>query len=136
MTDSNHATRRAILQGAAASSALMGWGLVRSAETRPAGRAELFVFVEFSASAGSEDALRALLVPFAAASAKVPGCLEYTLMEYRSEPGRFVAFQRWTGQDALDAYMNGPLPADVLPRLENVLDQRVRTGILTAPRGS
>jgi quinol monooxygenase YgiN len=80
-----------------------------------------YVIAEINAKAGSESALRDLLVPFAKSSRKEPGCLVYTLMEVISEPGRFLTFERWTDKAALGAHMVTPAIKAIVPKLEPLL---------------
>ena len=80
-----------------------------------------YVIAEINAKAGSESALRDLLMPFARSSRKEPGCLVYTLMEVISEPGRFLTFERWTDKAALGAHMVTPAIKAIVPKLEPLL---------------
>ena len=80
-----------------------------------------YVIAEINARAGSESALRDLLVPFASSSRKESGCLVYTLMEVISEPGRFLTFERWTDKAALGAHMVTPAIKAIVPKLEPLL---------------
>src|SRR6188768_1523948 len=80
-----------------------------------------YVIAEINAKAGSESALRDLLVPFAKSSRKEPGCRVYTLMEVISEPGRFLTFERWSSKAALDAHMVTPAIKAIVPKLEPLL---------------
>jgi quinol monooxygenase YgiN len=80
-----------------------------------------YVIAEINAKTGSESALRDLLVPFAKASRKEPGCLVYTLMEVIAEPGRFLTFERWTNKPALEAHMVTPQIKAIVPKLEPLL---------------
>ena len=80
-----------------------------------------YVIAEINAKAGSESALRDLLMPFAMSSRKEPGCLVYTLMEVISEPGRFLTFERWTNKAALEAHMVTPAIKAIVPKLDPLL---------------
>jgi quinol monooxygenase YgiN len=80
-----------------------------------------YVIAEINAKAGSESALRDLLMPFARSSRKEPGCLVYTLMKVISEPGRFLTFERWTDKAALGAHMVTPAIKAIVPKLEPLL---------------
>lgn len=65
----------------------------------------IHVVAELVARSGREDELRALFAPFAEASAREPGCLEYTLMEDEARPGRFLTHERWESEDAMKAHL-------------------------------
>ena len=81
----------------------------------------ILVIAELVARPGSEQALRDLLVPFAQGSADEPGCLHYTLMEVRDEPGRFLTYEVWKDQDAADAHMRTPAIQAGIPQLVPLL---------------
>jgi len=99
-----------------------------------------YVIAEINAKAGSESALRDLLMPFARSSRKEPGCLVYTLMEVISEPGRFLTFERWTNKAALGAHMVTPAIKAIVPKLEPLLarpfTQIFLDGLTGAPANS
>lgn len=97
-------------------------------------RCELYVVAEIVAKPGSADALRALIVPFAAGSREEPGCLEYTLMEVENEAGRFMTFERWTDRAALDAHMKTPAMAAAGPQLANLLGKPFTQIFAGAPK--
>ena len=126
-----HSTRRTVLQGAAIGSALVAWGGAAAA----AKTGQLYVIAEIVSKPDKADALRALLVPFAAKSRKEPGCFEYTLMEVEAEPGRFLTFERWTGHPALDAHLKTPTIAALVPKLGDILAKPFTQIFLSAPRG-
>ena len=111
--------RRTLLQclGAGSMLGLMATG----AMAQDAAKDVLFVIAEIVSKPDTADQLRALLVPFAAASGKEPGCLQYTLMEDEDQPGRFLTFERWTSRDVLDAHMKTPEIGALVPKLEAVL---------------
>ena len=94
-------SRRALLQGAAVGASLAAFGGAHAAGPK---KGDLYVIAEIVSKPDTADALRALLVPFAAKSRKEPGCHEYTLMEDEKQPGRFLTYERWTGHPALDAH--------------------------------
>ena len=109
--------RRTIMLGAAVSVLFSG----SSRAAPPKKDTGYYVIAEINAKAGSESALRDLLVPFARSSRKEPGCLVYTLMEVISEPGRFLTFERWTDKAALGAHMVTPAIKAIVPKLEPLL---------------
>jgi quinol monooxygenase YgiN len=101
-----------------------------------AGATGYFVIAEIVSKKDKADDLRALLVPFAEKSAKEPGCLVYTLMEVRDEPGRFLTFERWTDKAALDAHMVTPDIKAIVPKLEPVLAKPFTQLFLDARTGA
>jgi quinol monooxygenase YgiN len=109
--------RRTVMLGAAVS--VLFSSSSRAAPTKK--DTGYYVIAEINAKAGSESALRDLLVPFAKSSRKEPGCLVYTLMEVISEPGRFLTFERWTDKAALGAHMVTPAIKAIVPKLEPLL---------------
>jgi len=109
--------RRAVLVGGAVS--VVFNGAAKAATTKS--NSGYYVIAEINAKAGSEAALRDLLVPFAKSSRKEPGCLVYTLMEVIAEPGRFLTFERWTNKAALEAHMVTPQIKAIVPKLEPIL---------------
>ena len=132
MPDSNQPDRRALLKVAAAGSALVAWGGAHAAAAKGG---EFYVIAEIVSKPDAADALRALLVPFAAKSRKEPGCREYTLMEVESEPGRFLTFERWTGRPALEVHMKTPDIAALVPKLGALLAKPFTQIFLSKPRG-
>ncbi|MEO7335931.1 MAG: putative quinol monooxygenase [Caldimonas sp.] len=132
MSKPNLATRRLLIQGAALGSGLIGWHAASAASSKKSG--ELYVIAEIVAKPDKADALRALIVPFAAKSRKEPGCREYTLMEVESEPGRFLTYERWTSRAALDAHMKTPDMAAMAPKLGDLLAKPFTQIFLRAPK--
>ena len=133
MTHSQRPDRRAMLKAAATSSVLLAWA---NAATATPKSGELYVVAEIVAKPDQADALRALLVPFAAKSRKEPGCHEYVLMEVESEPGRFQTYERWTGHAALDAHMKTPAMAALGPKLAPLLAKPFTQTFLTKPKAA
>jgi quinol monooxygenase YgiN len=125
----SHPDRRSLLKAAALGSLASLVATSAAAQDQ----ATLFVIAEIVAKPDAADQLRDLLVPFAASSAKEPGCLEYTLMEVDKEPGRFLTFERWTGRDALDAHMKTPEIAALVPKLGEILAKPFTQIFLGAP---
>jgi quinol monooxygenase YgiN len=39
---------------------------------------------------------------------KEPGCISYTFSADLADPGRFLVFEEWESQDALDAHFKAP----------------------------
>ena len=66
---------------------------------------------------GGRKDRRKLLVEFVAGARKGPGCKHTSLLEDRKQTGRFLTFETWADQAAIEAHMT--TPALVLPRLLN-----------------
>lgn len=131
MVDLKNAYRRTLIQGVAVGSALAASGAASAAGTKGS---DLYVIAEIVSKPETADDLRALIVPFAAASRKEPGCREYTLMEVESEPGRFLTFERWSGHAALDQHMKTPAMAALGPKLGALLAKPFTQTFLSAPK--
>ncbi len=111
--------RRHLLQAAVAGTVLATWGTNAVADAHANG--EFYVIAEIVSLPEKADELRDLLVPFAALSAKEPGCLEYKLVEVHGEPGRFLTWERWVDKAALEVHMTTPEITAVIPKLADVL---------------
>ena len=98
--------RRSLWQGAAGATLAVAAAI--SAAPAAAQEAPLHVMADLVAKPGQEDALRQLLVAFAAGSRKEPGCLSYELLEVQGTPGHFVTNEVWSGRPALDVHMTTP----------------------------
>lgn len=60
------------------------------------------------AKAGQEVALRDALVAVSEASRREPGCINYDLHVDRDDPGRFLIYENWVSEAALDAHFDLP----------------------------
>ena len=81
----------------------------------------LYVIAELVAKPEKAEDLRKLLVEFVAGARKEPGCKHYSLLEDRKQPGRFLTFETWTDQAALEAHMHTPAMAAAAPMLVPIL---------------
>lgn len=111
--------RRLLLQ-AAALSPVLATALIGPASAAD-GTDKLTVMAELVAKSGQADALRDIMVPFAAGARHEPGCELYVLMEDREAPGRFLTYEIWTSPAALDAHMQTPEIKAAGPKLANIL---------------
>lgn len=125
---------RRVFVGTAAAGC-MAAAIFTASSAQAAGQSGYFVVAEIVSKKDKADELRALLVPFAEASAKEPGCLTYTLMEVIDEPGRFLTFERWTDKSALDGHMVTPEIKAIVPKLEPVLAKPFTQIFLAARTG-
>jgi quinol monooxygenase YgiN len=111
--------RRLILQAVAASPVLT-LAAGRAAEAASHAGA-LVVIAEIQAKPEHADALREVMLPFAANARKEPGCRHYTLLEDPKTPGLFFTYEIWTGQAALAAHMQGANARAAGPKLGPLL---------------
>jgi quinol monooxygenase YgiN len=116
--------RRLLLQAAALSPALAA-SLMGEAEAAEAHAAEaggkLVVIAELVSKPDKADELRDIMVPFVEGARKEPGCEHYTLLEDRKQPGRFLTYEIWTDEAALEAHMHTPAIKAATPKLADIL---------------
>lgn len=65
----------------------------------------LTVVAEMTAKPGCEEALKAVLTSLVAPTRSEEGCICYDLHVATGEPGKFLFFEKWTGQDALSKHL-------------------------------
>jgi quinol monooxygenase YgiN len=109
--------RRTLIRTAAVGSAVAAF----AASAEAAVNGNYYVIAELVSKPDQVDALRAILVPFAAGARKEPGCVHYSLLEDQKQPGRFLTFETWANEDALKAHMVTPEIKAAVPKLEPVL---------------
>jgi quinol monooxygenase YgiN len=114
------ADRRTLIRAAGIGSAVAAFAALAPAF---AADGDLYVSAELVSKPEEADALRKLMVDFVAGARKEPGCKHYSLLEDQKRPGRFVTFERWTDQAALDAHMKTPAIEAIVPKLGPILAQ-------------
>ena len=57
---------------------------------------------------GSEAEVVGMFKPLAEASRKEPGCLMYVAHQHRDDPTRFLVYEQYKDDAALDAHRNSP----------------------------
>ena len=57
---------------------------------------------------GSEAEVAAFFKPLAEASRQEPGCLMYIAHQHRNDPTRFLVYEQYKNDAALDAHRNSP----------------------------
>lgn len=62
----------------------------------------------FTAKPGQADALEAVLLDLVAPTRAEAECVNYDLHRFRDDPARYVLYEGWTSQAALDAHMRTP----------------------------
>jgi quinol monooxygenase YgiN len=81
----------------------------------------LYVIAELVSKPDKAEDLRNLLVEFVAGARKEPGCKHYSLLEDRKQAGRFLTFETWADQAAIEAHMTTPAIKAAGPKLEPIL---------------
>jgi len=112
--------RRTLIRAASIGSAVAAFAAVAPAF---AADSDLYVSAELVSKPEEADALRKLMVDFVAGARKEPGCKHYSLLEDQKRLGRFVTFERWTDQAALDGHMKTPAIEAIVPKLGPILAQ-------------
>ena len=69
----------------------------------------------------SRKGRRKLLVEFVAGARKEPGCKHISLLEDRKQAGRFLTFETWADQAAIEAHMTTPAIKAAGPMLVPIL---------------
>jgi quinol monooxygenase YgiN len=64
---------------------------------------------------------RKLVAEFVAGARKQPGCKHTSLLEDRSKAGRFLTFETWADQAAIEAHMTTPAMKAAGPMLVPIL---------------
>ena len=85
----------------------------------------LFVVATIVAKSEQADTLRGLLVPAVEAFRSEDGCLGYLLYEDAKHVGRFVTYETWRDQAALDAHMVSPTMRAAGPQLPALLAEPI-----------
>lgn len=109
--------RRALVHSVAIGSAVAAfWTAAANAAD-----GNLYVIAELVAKPDQANALRDLMVPFVAGARHEPGCKHYSLLEDKSQPGRFLTFETWADAAALEGHMSTPEIKAISPKLGPVL---------------
>jgi quinol monooxygenase YgiN len=93
---------------------------------------DLYIMATMIAKPDRIASLRDRLLPAVEAFRKEPGCLAYTLLEDKKEPGRFITYERWTDEAALKAHMSAPTLQSLKPLLPALLAQEMTQDFLDA----
>lgn len=81
----------------------------------------LNVVAIMKAAPGKEAQLHALLQEALPEFQQEPGCQAYTLLADLEDPTRFVSYERWDDEAALQAHMKAPTLTAAMPTLEKIL---------------
>ena len=93
---------------------------------------DLYIVATLVSKADKVDELRQALVSAVTAFRQEDGCLSYTLLEDQKQVGRFVTYERWRDQAALDAHMQSPTMQKMQPLLPELLGQQMTQDFLRA----
>ena len=76
------------------------------------------VVATFQARPGKEVELKIALIGLVAPTRLEKGCLSYDLHASPEDPTKFLFYENWTSQAALDAHMQSPQIKALLPRVD------------------
>ncbi len=82
---------------------------------------DLYIVATIVSKDGKEAELRGLLLTATKKFREDPGCLAYTLLEDKNLPGRFMTYECWTDEDALNAHMSSDTMHAMKPLLADLL---------------
>lgn len=92
---------------------------------------DLYVVATLISKADKVAELRQALVLAVTAFRQEDGCLSYTLLEDQQQIGRFVTYERWRDQAALNAHMQSPTMQKMQPLLPALLGQEMPQDFLS-----
>lgn len=87
--------------------------------------ADLHVVAILTGKPDQADALRTVLLPVIPLFRAEDGCTGYTLHEDEKRPGRFLTYEVWRDQAALDAHMKSPAMLATEPKLAGLLEREM-----------
>lgn len=73
------------------------------------------------ARCGKEQALREALLIVAEESRREPGCINYDLHVDHGDPGRFLIYENWASDAALEAHFDLPHSRAIAARFDELL---------------
>jgi quinol monooxygenase YgiN len=87
---------------------------------------ELFIFAQFHARLGEDEAVAAAIADVARPTKAEPGCLAFGAYRSTRDPRLFYIHSRWADETAFDAHSGLPhtvrFIAQVVPLIDHVLD--------------
>lgn len=83
--------------------------------------ATIHVVARFTARAGKEDELRAVLIALVPPTRRELGCYQYDLMVEMHDPQRFCFVERWDDEEALEQHLRTDHMAQALRQLEDLV---------------
>ena len=93
---------------------------------------DLYVVATLISKADKVDELRQTLQSAVTAFRQEDGCLAYTLLEDQKQAGRFVTYERWRDQAALDAHMQSAIMQKMQPLVPALLGEDMTQDFLSA----
>ena len=78
------------------------------------------VVATFQAKPGQEAELKKALLTLPGPTRREAGCLNYDLHASPEDPAKFLFHENWTSQAALDAHLQSPHIAALLPRVDEL----------------
>lgn len=88
------------------------------------------------AKAGQEPALKQLLTSALPRFQAEPGCQAYTLLTDLEKPARFVTYETWDDEAALQGHMKAPTMTEAAPLMKDLLAEPMQQFRLNALPGS
>ena len=84
--------------------------------------ATVHVVARFTATAGQEDALKAVLTALVAPTRRELGCYQYDLLADSSDPRQFCFVERWDDNAALDQHLETDHVKKMLGQIEPLVE--------------
>lgn len=81
------------------------------------------VTAAFQARPGKEAELKQVLSALLGPTRKESGCLNYDLHLSKQDPAKFLFYENWSSQVALDAHLQSPHIKALLPRVEELCSE-------------
>lgn len=103
----NGLSRREMLAGGAALAAVPFWGVTaQAAQTPPTELPEgaVIILAQLTAKDGKEAEMRAALAEMLDPTHKEDGCICYLLHQAKDDKRKFMFYEQWASQAALDAH--------------------------------
>ena len=84
--------------------------------------ATVHVVARFTAKAGQEDALKAVLIALVPPTRRELGCYQYDLLVSANDARQFCIVERWDGNPALDQHLLSPHVKKMLGQIEELVE--------------
>ncbi len=83
---------------------------------------KLTVVAQFKTKKGKEEQARQVLMSLIAPTRAEKGCIDYVLHQDPKDPSRFLFYENWTSQAALDQHMKTPHLQKLAAQAEELFD--------------
>ncbi|GGP65607.1 putative quinol monooxygenase [Saccharothrix coeruleofusca] len=87
------------------------------------------VIWDAKAKQGREADLKAFITAAITPSRDDPGNIDYEAHEVEGQPGSFVIYERWESRELLDAHLNAPRMARLVPQMLELIEGSIEDGI-------